>query len=173
MRFQEEVMLDRLFARSARLDAIKADIAERLDCCDLSLADVADRQQVTPRYVQMLFEREGTTFSRFVLRQRLTRAHGMLTDPRHDGWTIAAIAFEAGFGDLSYFNRAFRRQFVVPPSSVRAAVRFLASEAAQAHDAVGVVADARTACHDGVAGGHSLAGARALLFDIALMEARQ
>jgi AraC-like DNA-binding protein len=117
---------------SARLGAIKVDIAERLDCCDLSLADVAGRQQVTPRYVQMLFEKEGTTFSKFVLRRRLMRAHSMLTDPQYAGWTIAAIAFEAGFGDLSYFNRAFRRLYVVPPSSVRAAAQFVALERAEA-----------------------------------------
>jgi AraC-like DNA-binding protein len=158
---------------SARLDAIKADIAEHLESCELSLGDVAGRQRVTPRYVQMLFERDGTTFSEYVLRQRLGRAYGMLTDPDYGRWTISAIAFEVGFGDLSYFNRAFRRRYVVPPSSVRAAVRFLASEAAQAHDAVTVAMDGRTGCHDGVARGHSPSGTLRLLFDIALMDARQ
>ena len=47
----------------------------------------------------------------------------MLTDWRFAGWTITTIAFEAGFGDLSYFNRAFRRLYAASPSEVRAAAR--------------------------------------------------
>jgi AraC-like DNA-binding protein len=33
------------------------------------------------------------------------------------------MASECGFGDLSYFNRAFRRRFGATPTDVRAAVR--------------------------------------------------
>jgi AraC-like DNA-binding protein len=105
--------------RAARLRAVKADIAGHLGRGDLSIAVVAARQQVTPRYVQMLFEGEGTSFSEFVRRQRLERAHRMLSDPRYAGWTITAIAFEIGFSDLSYFNHAFRRLYAVSPSDVR------------------------------------------------------
>jgi AraC-like DNA-binding protein len=107
--------------RAARMAAIKADIAARLDRRDLGLTAVAKRQHVTPRYVQMLFEREGITFSEFVLEQRLARAHDMLTNPRHAEWTISAIALAAGFGDLSHFNRSFRRRYGATPSDVRAA----------------------------------------------------
>jgi AraC-like DNA-binding protein len=107
--------------RAARLAAIKADVVARLDRRDLGLTAVAARQHVTPRYVQMLFEREGITFSEFVLEQRLARAHDMLTSPRHAEWTISAIALAAGFGDLSHFNRSFRRRYGATPSDVRAA----------------------------------------------------
>ena len=53
--------------------------------------------------------------------QGSTRAHRMLTDPRYVARSISAIAFEAGFGDLSYFNRTFRRRYGATPSDVRAA----------------------------------------------------
>jgi AraC-like DNA-binding protein len=43
----------------------------------------------------------------------------MLADPRHAGWTVSAIALEAGFGDVSYFNRRFRRRFGAPPTHFR------------------------------------------------------
>ena len=109
--------------RSARLRAVKADIAEHFRRDDLSIAEVAARQRVSPRYVQMLFESEGTTFSQYLLKQRLMRAHRLLTDPRVAHLTITAIAFEAGFGDLSHFNRAFRRLYGASPSEVRAAGR--------------------------------------------------
>ena len=66
--------------RVARLRAIKTDIAERLTSPDLSEETVAMRQRVSPRYVQMLFEQEGITFSQYVIGQRLVRAYRMLTD---------------------------------------------------------------------------------------------
>jgi AraC-like DNA-binding protein len=97
------------------------DILQNLARADLAIATVAAHQGVTPRYVQMLFEAEGETFSEFVLSQRLARAHHMLSDPRMTGRTVAAVAFGSGFGDLSYFNRKFRQRFGAAPSDVRAA----------------------------------------------------
>ncbi len=105
--------------RAARLPAIKADIVKNLDRCELSVDSVAARQGISPRYVGILFESDASTFSEFVLGQRLIRAHRMLTDPRSAPRTISAIAFECGFGDLSYFNRTFRRRFGMTPSDVR------------------------------------------------------
>jgi AraC-like DNA-binding protein len=106
-----------------RLRAIKADIAENLRAGRLAIGEIAARHRVTPRYVQMLFESEGTTFSEFLLAQRLDCAHRMLGDPRLRHRSITAVAFDAGFGDLSYFNRTFRRRFGEAPSDVRAARR--------------------------------------------------
>jgi AraC-like DNA-binding protein len=109
--------------RAARLHAIKTEILKSLNRHELSLAGLAARHGVTPRYVQMLFESEGTTFSQFLLDQRLKRAQRMLGDPRLAERTISAIAYEAGFGDLSHFNRAFRRRYGESPSDVRAGSR--------------------------------------------------
>jgi AraC-like DNA-binding protein len=67
----------------------------------------------------MLFEAEGITFSEFVLEKRLTHAYRMLSDPGNGTETITALAYAAGFGDLSYFNRTFRRRFGAKPSEVR------------------------------------------------------
>jgi AraC-like DNA-binding protein len=109
--------------RAARLRAIKADILEGLGSPELTETAVALRQHVTPRYIRMLFETEGVTFSEFVLGQRLMRAHRMLSNPRFAGVTITAIAFAVGFGDLSYFNRTFRRRFGATPSELRDGLR--------------------------------------------------
>jgi AraC-like DNA-binding protein len=43
----------------------------------------------------------------------------MLRDPRFDSRTISSVAFEVGFGDLSYFNRTFRSRYGMTPSDVR------------------------------------------------------
>jgi AraC-like DNA-binding protein len=109
--------------RAARLSVIKADIAANLGDRSLSVGAVAARQRVTPRYVQMLFESESSTFSRYVLEQRLACAHRMLSDACCARLTITAIALEAGFNDLSHFNRAFRRAYGASPSDVREAAR--------------------------------------------------
>jgi AraC-like DNA-binding protein len=107
--------------RAARLRALKADILANLSNSDLTVNSVAMRQRVTPRYVQMLFEAEGETFSEFVLSQRLTRVYRELRNPGLRCTSISGIAFAAGFGDLSYFNRAFRRRFGMSPSELRQA----------------------------------------------------
>ncbi len=106
---------------AARLREIKSDITATLSRDDLSVVEIARRQRVTPRYVQMLFENEGTTFTEFVRNSRLKRAYRMLRDPRFADRSISIIALEAGFSDLSYFNRIFRRRFGGTPSDVRAA----------------------------------------------------
>ena len=106
-------------ARAARLRAIKDDIAANLRP-DLSINTVAARHRLPVRYVQRLFESEGLSFTAYVAEQRLLRAHRMLTDPRFAERSIGLIAFEAGFGHMPYFNRAFRGRFGETPSGVRA-----------------------------------------------------
>jgi AraC-like DNA-binding protein len=112
--------------RAARLHAIKTEILSSLNRHELSLARLAARHGVTPRHVQTLFESDGTTFSRFLLDQRLARAHNMLSNPLLAKRTISTIVYETGFGDLSHFNRAFRRRYGETPSDVRAGSRRVA-----------------------------------------------
>jgi AraC-like DNA-binding protein len=105
--------------RAARLKAVKDSICENLSNASLSETAIAARHKMTPRYVQMLFESEGTTFSEFVREQRLARAFRMLTSPRFCGRKVADIAFTCGFSDISYFNRKFRERYNASPREVR------------------------------------------------------
>jgi AraC-like DNA-binding protein len=104
---------------AARLQAVKADIARNLADRGLTVAAVAARHGVTPRYVHKLFASEGVTFSEFVLDRRLSFAHRLLTDHRSAHRPVTSVALEAGFGDLSYFNRTFRRRYNATPTDVR------------------------------------------------------
>ncbi len=106
--------------RAARLHVAKAFVASHLGRSELSAAMVAMHLGVTPRYVHMLFEAEGVSFTEFVLSERLARAYRMLGAPRHVGDAISAIAYAVGFADLSHFNRSFRRRYGCTPSDVRA-----------------------------------------------------
>ncbi|WP_170303496.1 AraC family transcriptional regulator [Reyranella soli] len=105
--------------RAARLPVIKEDIASRLDQANLSVGTIAARHRIKARQIQRLFESEGTTFTEYVLAQRLARAHRLLTSPLHARQKISTIALDAGFRDLSHFNRAFRRRYGMVPSELR------------------------------------------------------
>jgi AraC-like DNA-binding protein len=111
-------------ARAARRGAIIREIARRSADPALSAATVASQFGVTPRYVHLLLEETGKSFTHHVLERRLDNAAAMLRDPELRHCKIAAIAAEAGFTDLSYFNRAFRRYFGATPSDIREHVKF-------------------------------------------------
>jgi AraC-like DNA-binding protein len=102
--------------RAARLAVLKADIARHLCDPTLSVAALAARHGISPRYVHKLFEDDGRTYSQVVLDARLERARREL---RSTTRTVSAIAGAAGFGDLSYFNRTFRRRYGMTPSETR------------------------------------------------------
>jgi len=105
--------------RAARLAAIKTDIGQHLTDGSLSAPALAARHGITPRYLHKLFEDDAMTYSQYVLEQRLALACRRLRDPRLADRTVSSIAHDAGFGDLSYFNRTFRRRYGVTPSSAR------------------------------------------------------
>lgn len=108
--------------RAARLAAIKTHVAANVTR-PLSAAAVARRHGVSARYLRALFASEETSFTDFVLDHRLALARAMLADHALAGRTIAAIAYEAGFNDLSYFNRVFRRRYGMTPSDARALIQ--------------------------------------------------
>jgi len=105
--------------KAARLAAIRADLAADFQNTDLSATSVAQRHGISVRYLQVLFEQSGQTFSDCLLEHRLRFALSQLSDPRCSHLRVADIAFESGFADLTTFNRAFRRRFGDTPSSVR------------------------------------------------------
>lgn len=106
-------------AKAARLKALKSDVMSMLGNGELSSELIAGRHGISSRYVRKLFEQEGTSFTAFVLGERLMRVRRMLRDPRYAHLTIARLAHACGFNDISYFNRAFRRHFGATPTDVR------------------------------------------------------
>ena len=109
--------------RAARLHAVRTDISRNIAQQNLRLDDVAKRQRISRSYVSKLLADAGTTFTETVLTQRLAFAYRLLTDPRQIDKPVSSIAYEAGFGDLSYFNRSFRRKFGATPSDLRGRTR--------------------------------------------------
>jgi AraC-like DNA-binding protein len=109
--------------RAARLKAVREEILQRITESSLSVGEIARSQQISERYLRQLFANEGTTFTDFVRDTRLALAYQMLIDPTQHHRPINAIAYESGFGDLSYFNRAFRQRYNMTPSDAREEAR--------------------------------------------------
>jgi AraC-like DNA-binding protein len=107
--------------KAARLRAILSEIARRFNDPAFDLHNISGTLGLSRRYVQKLLEETGKSFTEHLVESRLQRSYSMLTDRRHLHLGIIDIAFAAGFGDVSHFNRVFRRRFGQTPSSVRAA----------------------------------------------------
>jgi AraC family transcriptional regulator len=83
----------------------------------LSLQDLAGDAAMSPYHFLRVFRAvAGTTPHQFLLHTRLQRAAARLRGSQD---TIASIAADAGFTDLSTFNRRFRRLIGANPSAYR------------------------------------------------------
>ena len=105
--------------RDALLLRLQGWVDERLTEHDLSAAAVAEAHHVSVRYVQKLFQAEGTTLSAWIRNRRLERCHRDLVDPTLRDVPVAAIAARWGFGEATTFTRAYRRRFGTVPSQTR------------------------------------------------------
>ncbi len=105
--------------RAAQLRAILQEIAERAREPDFRAEDVARKLGVGGRYVRRLLEETERTFSEHKLEHRLAHARELLADPASKHLSVTDIALMSGFGDVSYFNRSFRRRFGATPSRTR------------------------------------------------------
>ncbi len=77
--------------RAARLHALKTDIRRNLSQPGLSIAEVARRHGISGSYARRLFAGDGTSFSDYVLDQRLTLAHRLLIDSPAPGAPSAPL----------------------------------------------------------------------------------
>jgi AraC-like DNA-binding protein len=87
------------------------------DDAGVALADLAAAAAMSPYHFLRTFRQvAGMTPHQFILRLRLHRAAAML---RRSDQPISAIALDAGFNDLSTFNRRFRRLTGMSPGAYR------------------------------------------------------
>lgn len=83
----------------------------------ITLEEVAERVQVSPRQLQRIFRSEGgTTFSDWVEHVRLQR---IATDLLQSQRPIEAVALEHGYATPNYLYPVFKRKFGMTPSAYR------------------------------------------------------
>jgi len=106
--------------RAARQAAVIRYLEMHFNEPGLCAAQVAGELKISRRYLYDLLNETGESVTQILNRLRIARACRLLSDPKFRHFDIAAIAFQSGFNDLSYFYRQFRQQFQEPPSAFRA-----------------------------------------------------
>jgi pimeloyl-ACP methyl ester carboxylesterase/AraC-like DNA-binding protein len=110
-------------AVSKALSIIHKRFAEDLEVEELAREVGVSRTVLGERFVELL----GEPPMRYCGRWRMRMAANMLRDGKHN---TANVAYSVGFNSEAAFNRAFKREFGVPPATWRRRVE--AEEAAQA-----------------------------------------
>ncbi|HUR07216.1 MAG TPA: helix-turn-helix domain-containing protein [Nonomuraea sp.] len=103
----------------ALMAQIRAFVEHNLADADLTPRAVAQRHHISVRYLQLLFQRQGTTLTDWIRRRRLEHCRTDLADPGLARQPICVIAARWGFTRAADFSRAFRAAYGLPPKDFR------------------------------------------------------
>ncbi|WP_239484300.1 helix-turn-helix domain-containing protein [Streptomyces sp. CS081A] len=101
------------------LSRIRAHIEEHLMDPDLSPDSIARAHHISVRYLQRLFQNDGSTVSQWVRQRRLEFCRFELGRSNRK-ITMAAVAHRWGFSSPSHFSRTFRGAYGMSPSEWQA-----------------------------------------------------
>ncbi|MFF5926596.1 helix-turn-helix domain-containing protein [Streptomyces hydrogenans] len=101
------------------LSRVHAHIEEHLTDPDLSPESIARAHHISVRYLQKLFQNDGSTVSQWVRRRRLESCRFELGRSTRR-ITMAAMAHRWGFSSPSHFSRTFRGAYGMSPSAWQA-----------------------------------------------------
>jgi AraC-like DNA-binding protein len=102
---------------AARRAAVLDYIASHFSDPNLSGSSLAAKLGISQRYLQLLLEATGKTFSEHVDELRLDRAFSLLT-AMSDDKRVSDIALDVGYSDLTKFHKHFRLRFGDTPKGV-------------------------------------------------------
>jgi AraC family transcriptional regulator, positive regulator of tynA and feaB len=109
-------------ATAARAAALRVRIDARLTEPDLAPRDIAAEAGISERRLRALLADAGEGFAVYLLRRRLERCAGWLSDPLWRNVSITQIAYRAGFNNATHFGHAFRVRYGLSPREWRAAL---------------------------------------------------
>ncbi|MFI1112809.1 MULTISPECIES: helix-turn-helix domain-containing protein [Streptomyces] len=110
---------DPAVARQALLHRVKTFARARLGERELSPRYLARSHNISLRYLQLLFQEEGTSPALWIRGERLRRCKEDLSDPRTAHLTVADIAGRWGLDSASHFSKLFRQRYGVTPREWR------------------------------------------------------
>ena len=103
--------------RRARLKSVQNWIDNRLTDADLSLEQIAFENNMSLRYLHLLFQQGEHSVSEWILNRRLQRSFADISN--HPDRSITVIAFENGFNSSAHFSTVFKRKFGLSPRDLR------------------------------------------------------
>ena len=83
----------------------------------ITIEELAEILHFSPQYFMRFFKKyTGMTCLDYINEYRLNTAAKLLLETN---WTISEIAEEVGLGNVSYFNRLFKRKYEMTPREYR------------------------------------------------------
>ena len=99
--------------QNARLRSAQIWIEAHLNDPDLSLEKIAHANNMSLRYLHLLFKQCDMSVSEWLWNRRLQLCHDQIA--KGDGRSITSIAFNHGFNTSAHFSTAFRRKYGFSP----------------------------------------------------------
>lgn len=106
-------------ASAAMLRRVQDFILQHLHEDGFNPTRIAEANNISLRYLHMLFQRSDLTVSGYILNSRLHMCKQALTDPAFQRFQISEIAFRWGFNSVSHFCRTFKERYGTSPSEMR------------------------------------------------------
>ncbi|MEU0586571.1 helix-turn-helix domain-containing protein [Streptomyces sp. NPDC006132] len=106
-------------AGTALLLRVKAFIERNLADPDLSPQTIAAAHHMSLRHLHRLFEKQGTTVSRWIRHNRLEACRRELGRPGRNAPTVTSVAHRFGFTSPTHFSRTFRAAYGMSPREWR------------------------------------------------------
>lgn len=101
------------------LQQIKRFISLHIKDYRLSVHFIAQAQNISKRYLHMLFKALDISVSRYIQQLRLRGCYKDLTNKEFDHISTSDIALDWGFGNISHFYRCFKSQYRLTPRQIR------------------------------------------------------
>ena len=101
------------------LERIRTFVLANLTDPNLSVSMIADRLNMSPRYVHSAFEGSQWTVKSWIKHRRLLECRKAIRSPSMVGRTLTEIAYSWGFSDFSHFSRCYKEKFGCSPSNDR------------------------------------------------------
>ncbi|MGO1886039.1 MAG: helix-turn-helix domain-containing protein [Citricoccus sp.] len=106
-------------SRMTEMQALKLYIDSHLDDPDLGAPTIASAHYMSMRYLQYLFQDEGTTVSSYIRTRRLERCRLDLCDAALATYSVSRIAQRWCFSDASHFSKLFKSVYGMAPGQFR------------------------------------------------------